>query len=195
MKKILHTLAVAVICLTAFSFSSNAQMDEREPGLYAIVDGESIPLGYTSGATSVNTTNIVGFEVGKSKCSFKGETSGTVTSDTFVMVIDPEKKALTRTMKSYNPFIRTMTPNNILILPLSVSKGKRTYDEGKSVMGIKTEKKDRMDFEWEQISDNSFEIKVSGLVPGEYGFIFRVSKIADFDYSAIFGFTVAEQGQ
>ena len=195
MKKILHTLAVAVICLTAFSVSSNAQMDEREPGLYAIVDGESIPLGYTSGSTSVSTTNVVGFEVGKSKCSFKGETSGTVTSDTFVMVIDPEKKALTRTMKSYNPFIRTMTPNNILILPLSVSKGKRIYDEGKSVMGIKTEKKGRMDFEWEQISDNSFEIKVSGLVPGEYGFIFRVSKIADFDYSAIFGFTVAEQGQ
>ena len=191
MKRLFYFLAAA-LTLMGSGIVANAQVDERAPGIYAIVNGESIPLNFTSGNTAVSTTNIIGFEVGNTKITYKGATSGTIASDTFVMVIDPEKKALTKTLKVYNPFIKTMTPGNILILPLSVVKEKRLYDEGKSVMGIKTEVKGRMDFEWEQISDNSFSIKVLNLIPGEYGFVFRVSKLADFDYSAIYGFTIAE---
>lgn len=190
MKRIVFFIAAAV-CLIASQTNSFAQLDERAPGLYAIVGEESIPLPFFNGTTSVSTTNIVGFEVGNQKCSYKGAESGVVASDTFVMVINPEKKMLTKTLKSYDPFIKTMTPNNILVLPLSVEKNKRVYDSGKTFMGINTQVKGRMDFEWEQITDNSFEIKVKGLIPGEYGFVFRVISIADFDYSAIFGFTIA----
>ena len=186
--------AFAAIFSLAFGLNASAQLDEREPGIYTIVNGESVPLEFTAGTTSVKTTNILGFETGNSNCTYRGETSGTPASNTFVMVIDPEKKAVVKTLKKYQVFIKSMTPNNMLVIPLEISKGKRVYEEGKTVMGIKTEVKGRMDFSWEQITDNSFEITVDGLVPGEYGIIFRATLLADYDYSAIFGFTVTEDG-
>ena len=183
-------LFAALVCAFAFNINADAQMDEREPGLYAIVGEESIPLVYSNGTASVSSTGILGVELGKKKCTYKEPTSGVLASGTFVMVINPEKKGITRSMKSYEPFIKTMTPNNILVLPLTVDKNKRVYEEGKTIEGINISVKDRMDFEWEQISDNSYEIRVLNLIPGEYGFVFRPAKLGEFDYSAIFGFTV-----
>lgn len=193
MKKFFFAL-LAVFCFLMSSVYAHAQLDERAPGIYAIVDGESVPLVYSNGVTSVKTTSVVGFEVGQRRFTYKGADSGVTASGTFVMVIDPERKASVKTLKSYNPFIKTMTPNNVLVIPLVVdtAKGRRVYEEGKTLDGINTTVRERMDFEWEQISDNSFEIKVADLVPGEYGFIFRVAKLAEFDFSSIFGFTVVE---
>ncbi len=192
MKKSFYLIFAALLCTLSFTVNAYAQMDEREPGLYAIVGEESIPLTYSNGTTSVTSTGILGVELGKKKCTYKGPSSGVVAADTFVLVIDPEKKSIVRNTKSYYPFIKTMTPNNMLVLPLSVVKDKRIYEEGKTIAGINVSVKDRMDFEWEQISDNSFEIHVQNLIPGEYGFIFRATKLAEFEYSAILGFTFQE---
>ena len=191
MKKIC-LIAAAMMGFVLSSVVALGQVDERVPGIYAMVEGESVPLGFVNGTTAVSTTGVLGVEVGKTKVSFKGTESGVLASGTFVMVIDPEKKAVTKTLKNYNPFIKSMTPSNLLVLPLTVVKEKRVYDEGMSIDGIKTSVQGRMDFEWEQVGDNLFEIRVQGLVPGEYGIVFRASKLAAFDYSAMFGFTVAE---
>lgn len=192
MKKI-RLIVTALFCAFAFATAASAQMDERAPGLYAVVGEESIPLTFSIGTTAVTTTNIIGIEMGKRKFSYKEPASGVTAADTFVLVIDPEKKGISKTLKSYNPFVKSMTPNNIMILPLYVDKNKRIYEEGKTIAGINLSVKDRMDFEWEQITDNSFVIRVQNLIPGEYGFIFRAAKLAEFDYSAIFGFTFPEQ--
>lgn len=191
MKK--HSYILVTFFFTLF-FTANAyaQMDEREPGLYAIVGEQSIPLPFSNGTTSVGTTGILGVEVGRVKCAYRKPTSGVNAADTFVMVIDPERKAIVKKLKSYNPFYNKMTPNNVLVLPLTVDGKRRIYEEGKIIAGINVSIKDRMDFEWEQITDNSFEIRVQQLIPGEYGFVFRASKLAEFDYSALFGFTIPE---
>lgn len=172
---------------------SPLQTDEHNPGLYAVVGDDYIPLTYTNGTTASSMTNIIGLEIGNRKYKYKEPTSGVTASDTFVMVIDPDKKAITQTMKAYNPFIKTMTPDNILILPLLSDKDKRIYEEGRTFYGINFNVKDRMDFEWEQITDNSFVIRVQNLIPGEYGFVFRAARLGEFNYAAIFGFTYAEQ--
>lgn len=192
MKKSFYSIVFVLFCALFFTVNAYAQMDEREPGLYAIVGEESIPLTYSNGTTSVTSTGILGVELGKKKCTYKGSSSGVIAADTFVLVIDPEKKSIVRNTKSYYPFIKTMTPNNMLVLPLSVVKDKRIYEEGKTIAGINVSVKDRMDFDWEQISDNSYEIHVQNLIPGEYGFIFRATKLAEFEYSAILGFTFQE---
>ena len=191
MKK--HSYILVTFFFTLF-FTANAyaQMDEREPGLYAIVGEQSIPLTFSNGTTSVGNTGILGVEVGRVKCAYRKPTSGVNAADTFVMVIDPERKAIVKKLKSYNPFYNKMTPNNVLVLPLTVDGKRRIYEEGKIIAGINVSIKDRMDFEWEQIADNSFEIRVQQLIPGEYGFVFRASKLAEFDYSALFGFTIPE---
>lgn len=193
MKTLKLTISALVCALLFTTTDAYAQMDERQPGIYAIVGEESIPLQYTNGVNDVATTGILGFEVGRIKYSYKGAESGTVASDTFVLVIDPKKKSITQSLKSYNPFIKSMTPGNMLILPLYVERGKRFYEQGKIIAGINMSVKDMIDFEWERISDNSFEIRVKGLIPGEYGIVFRPAKLGEFAYEAIFGFTYPEQ--
>lgn len=185
---------IVATLLSTFFFAVNAyaQMDERQPGLYAIVGDESIPLTFSNGTTSVSTTGILGVEVGRTRCIYREPSSGVEASDMFVMVIDPEQKAIVKKLKSYKPFFKKMTPNDVLVLPLTVDGNKRIYEEGKTIAGINVSIKDRMDFEWEQITDNSYEIHVQNLIPGEYGFVFRPSKLGEFDYSAIFGFTITE---
>lgn len=183
-------ILIALLFTLCFTAKASAQMDEREPGLYAVVGGQSIPLTYSNGTTYVGSTGILGVEVGRMKCTYRKPTSGVNAADTFVMVIDPERKAIVKKRKSYNPFYKKMTPNNVLVLPLTVDGNRRVYEEGKTIAGINVSIKDRMDFEWEQITDNSFEIRVQQLIPGEYGFVFRASKLAEFDYSGLFGFTI-----
>lgn len=185
---------IVATLLSTFFFAVNAyaQMDERQPGLYAIVGEESIPLTFSNGTTSVSTTGILGVEVGRTRCIYRKPSSGVEASGMFVMVIDPEQKAIVKKLKSYKPFFKKMTPNDVLVLPLTVDGNKRIYEEGKTIAGINVSIKDRMDFEWEQITDNSYEIHVQNLIPGEYGFVFRPSKLGEFDYSAIFGFTITE---
>lgn len=186
MKKIFTTIVIALAAV----FCTNAQ-DKLDPGIYAVVDDTCTSLEFAPGINSKSTTNIVGIEFGKSGSSYKGETSGVKCTGTLLMVIDPEKKIVKRTPKTYDPFIKTMNPDFIMIVPLVVQKNKRVYDAGKSVMGINTEKRERVDFEWEQIDDVTFRISFEA-APGEYAVVFKAAKLGDYDFASIYGFTVAE---
>ena len=179
-------LALAICGATVY-----AENDTREPGLYAVKGEESVKLEFLPGITSNSNTGILGVvELGNSKCKFKGETSGVkVSGNEFALVIDPDRKNVVRTLKKYEIFIKTMTPDNMLIIPLVVEKNRRVYDKGLNINGFNTELKELVSFSWERISDNSFRIMAEGLVPGEYAFIFRVSPLSPFDFSGAFDFT------
>lgn len=185
-------LFLALSCALLFSVKVSAQLDERAPGIYAIVGDQSIPLTYSNGSTSSSGFSVLGFEVAKKKYEYKEPTSGVNTSNTFVLVIDLEKKHIVRSMKAYDPFVKTMTPDNLLILPLSVDGNTRIYEEGKTYNGMSFEIKDRVEFEWEKITDNSFIIRIKQIIPGEYGFILRAAALGTFEYSTIYGFTYVE---
>lgn len=187
MKRLFCTIAIVL----AAAFCASAQ-DTLEPGIYALVDGSCTSLSYANGITANSSTNVLGIEIGKRKESYKGETSGVRCSGTLVMVINPEKKIITKTLKKYDPFIKTMNPDLIMIVPLEVQKNKRVYDEGRSLMGINTEQKERVSFEWEQTDENTFEIRFQA-APGEYAVVFKPTKIGDYDLQSIYGFYVAEQ--
>lgn len=190
MKHFFTTLAAVLLV----SFTLSAQNDPREPGLYAIIGDESVPLAYQGGVASDSGTSFLGIiEVGQKKYTFKGASSDMPAGNTFVMVCDLERKHITRSLKKYDVFVESMTPDNIVVIPLEVQKNKRVFDEGTSVNGFNTEKKTSMKFEWEKLYDNSFLITVHGLVPGEYAFAFRAAKLAPFDFTAIFGFNIAAQ--
>jgi len=190
---------VAALMLSLFSVNSFAQMDERKPGLYAVSGEDFAALPYSYNTSLNGGVGIGGVNIGHNVYKFKGETSGVVSNGTFVLVIDPEKKSAVISKNKFDVFNKTMNPDNMLILPLTVNmkNSRREYDAGTTVgvggVNVNTKSEVRYPFEWEQISDNSFLIKVGNLTPGEYGFIFRISKMAQFDYNALLGFTIPEQ--
>lgn len=183
-----HIVTFLSVCL-AFAATTFAQSEKLAPGIYAIVDSTATHLHYSLGTVLNSGFNVIGVEVGKTKFAYKGESSGVKATDKLVMVINPERKAIRQTPKVYDPFIKTMTPERILIVPLEVEGNKRIYDEGTSVQGINTKKKTRVEFQWELIDENTYEI-TADLQPGEYAVIFKAAKLGEYDFSAIYGFTV-----
>ncbi len=178
-------IVLAAACVSAF-----AQMDEHEPGLYAINGEEATLLTPQNASQSSSSNNILGVEIGKSKLNYKGITSDTIASGKFLLVIDPERKNIKQTLKEYNVFVASMTPANMIIVPLTVEKNKRIYDRGTTINGINTQTKDRVEFLWEQVSDNSFMIDAE-LAPGEYAIVFKPAKLGEFNFNTVFDFTVA----
>ena len=79
---------------------------------------------------------------------------------------------------------------NMIIVPLGVEKNRRVYDCGSTLNGFNTQKLDRVEFLWEQISDNSFLIEAE-MVPGEYAIVFKPAKLGEFNFNTVFDFTVA----
>jgi len=169
-----------------------AQVDEREPGLYAIVREVPIHLTYTNGITEIMSRGVFENELRYESYRYKGETSGTNAGDTFLLVIDTSKKLANKSLKKDDIFLKGMNPRHLRIIPLLVNSSNhcREYDGGQVLNGIKLESGERTDFEWERINDNSFIIKVIDASPGEYGFIYRTSLFVPFDYTGIFGFTI-----
>ena len=190
-RTIIKLTAASLLCLLSITVS--AQNDTRAPGLYAIVGGESIPLVYSNGTSSNSGTGFFGaIEVSRQQYIYKGASSGIVADSTFVMVCDMGKKTVTRTLRKYDIFISTVTPNNMVAVPLEVKKNKRIYSEGTAINGINTKMRTSLGISWEQITDNSYLITVHGLVPGEYGFVFKTARFDNYDFTAMFGFTVPE---
>ncbi|MCQ2149983.1 MAG: hypothetical protein MJY45_06520 [Bacteroidales bacterium] len=181
---------VIVACLT-FAAAAFAQDEKLEPGIYAVIDGNATPLSYANGIAGNTGLNVVGVEIGKVKFSYKGETSGVRAVDKLIMVINPESKNIRRTPKLYDPFIKTMTPEFIMIIPLEVAKNKRIYDEGTSVQGINTQKHERVEFQWELVDENTYEI-TADFQPGEYAIVFKPTNLGKYDFSGIYGFYVSE---
>ena len=186
-----HIITVVAACFL-FASESFAQDEKLAPGIYAIVDSTVTHLSYTSGVVANSGTNLLGVELGKTKYTYKGETSGVKSIGKFVMIIDPEKKGIRKTPKVYDPFIKSMTPELIMIVPLEVAKNKRVYDEGTSVQGINTKEKTRVEFQWELINENTWEINAD-LQPGEYAVVFKPAKLGAYDFCSIYGFYVEGQ--
>jgi len=190
-------IIAAIVAFTFFSIASSAQTDEHTPGIYTLVGEEYVPLNYIYGSAAPGIT-VAG--VGREKYNYKGVSSGVNASDTFILVIDPKKKSGVVSQKKFDYFWKGMTPEDMLVLPLVTNqkKDRREYDAGIVIGagsgsvsgGINLENNERAGIEWEQISDNSFKIKVNGLEKGEYGIIFRTAKIASFMYQPLFGFTI-----
>lgn len=179
------TLAVSA------GFSLYAQSDSRQAGIYSVMNDESTPLPFFRGINSNGGVNVLGIEIGKRKSTYNGATSGVLSDGHFVIVIDPEKNVMKLTLKSYEPFIKSFTPNNIVIVQLQVKGNKRIYDEGINLYGFNTEKKDRIEFTWEQISDNSFSVVTETLPAGEYAVVIRPTGLSPLEFSCVFCFTVA----
>ena len=59
-------IAAAMMGFVLSSVVALGQVDEMEPGIYAMVEGEPVPLGFVNGTTAVSTTGVLGVEVGKS---------------------------------------------------------------------------------------------------------------------------------
>ncbi|MCQ2153872.1 MAG: hypothetical protein MJY44_04820 [Bacteroidales bacterium] len=186
--KRLEIFAAALAGALLVTVSASAQDERLAPGIYAVVDGTPTHLTYTPAVNVKSGINVIGVEVGNSRFDYKGETSGVTATGKFIMVIDPERKVLRKTPKIYDPFVKTMTPDLIMIVPLEVVKGKRVYDRGVSVQGIDTRKHNRMEFQWELVDENTFEI-TAALLPGEYAFVFKPAKMGSYDFSSIYGFT------
>jgi len=189
----------AALLMAVLPVSSFAQMDEHKPGLYSVSGEEYTPLPYSYNIAIGGGVGIGGVSVGHTVFKYKEETSGVVSNGTFLLVIDPAKKSAIISKNKFEVFYKNMNPDNMLVLPLTVNlkNHRREYDCGTTVgvgnIKVNTKNEIRYPFEWEQISDNSFLIKVSNLTPGEYGFAFRISKLAQFEYNGILGFTIPEK--
>lgn len=185
MKKLfLMVLALGMI------LSASAQNDSRDPGIYYI-DGEtSTPLTSINATTQTSGTSFGIVDVSKQKQSYKGLTSDTPCKNAeFVVVINPEKKGATQTLKRYDPFIKSMTPENMVLVPLEIGKKDRVYDEGSTINGFKTNSRNSIAFEYEQITDNSWKITAE-LPAGEYAWAFKIAKLGGYNFQSVFDFTI-----
>lgn len=182
-----YILSILALCLCTLA---SAQNDSRMPGLY-YVDGEnSVVLTHITGGTQ--TIGAVGslVELGQQVKSYKGTTSDTPCKKAeFVLVIDPEKKGATQTLKKYDPFIKSMSPELMLLLPLKVDKKNRIFDDDRTIAGLKTKKEDLVPFEYEKLTDNSWKITAQ-LPAGEYAWAFKIGKLGAFNLDAVFDFTM-----
>lgn len=182
--------SLVLLALIFMPALSSAQLDERKPGIYAVVRDTSVALPFTRSTVMSAGTDFV--EV--AQVYYKGATSGVTTNTrTFVLVTDPKKKTFT----VQYPFVRNLTPVNMRFLPLlsDVNRDRREYEAGVRVgAGFLYEEKFGLEFDWEQITDNSFLITIpENLEPGEYGFSFCLHRIGTYDYFYhIFGFTIPE---
>ncbi len=186
-----HVITIFTACLL-FASAAFAQSEKLAPGIYAIIDSTATHLSYTPGVAANSGINVIGVELGRTKFTYKGESSGVNATGKFVLVIDPEKKGIRKTPKIYDPFIKSMTPELIMIVPLEVVKNKRVYDEETSIQGINTKKKTRVEFQWKIVDEYTYEI-TADLQPGEYAVVFKPAKLGAYDFSSIYGFYVEGQ--
>lgn len=185
MKKLFLAFVLAILCLSA-----QAQVENLKPGIYHVSGDVFTPL---KSETSVKNENSATNRVGMFNVSyvFKNPTAPVAVSDgSFVMVTDPSRKAMVQTLKKFNPFVAALTPDNMLLVPLTVKKNKRSYtafdyDEVRR----RNPEWEHVDFSWERLSDNSYSIKAD-LVPGEYAFAFRISETAIYTFDAVYSFCV-----
>jgi len=187
------TIAALLLCQAV----SSAQTTKIGPGIYTLVGGTPIPLKFSYSSTSVKGENMMGVELAYQTYRFKGETSGVEASDTFLLAINPKLREVVKKFKEYNPFIKTMRPTKLIIVPLSVDHQMqcREYYPGMKLEGMNVQDRKEMKFDWEEVNDNIYMLKVHGLKPGEYAFIFNPIKILGPDFTAIFGFTIPETYQ
>lgn len=196
--RIILTVFLVLILLPVFHpVCSYAQRDEHSPGFYAVVDGEYKQLPYSSAPFFTFSLSFSFFGLTKTYQAqkYKNGVSGLDASDTFVLVINPDKIAGMTAPDHFDCYTMNMTPDNLALVPLLSfpDKDLRYYKLNPTwTIGPFSfrEPSDAIGFDWKQISDNSFEIRVPGLIPGEYGFVTRMSPLSRFEIHSVFGFAV-----
>jgi len=195
-----HLILATAIALSLFSIKSFAQQNELKPGIYSVVDSVYTPLSYVCanprasfGAGSKVGNFSVGGELVRSDLHYKGVTSGVVATNKIVLVIDPEKKTGWVTPKRFDAFTKRLSPEDMIIIPLLTNhkKDRREYEQGTIISVILDQvEPECAHFEWKKTSENTFEITLFDLIPGEYGVVFRLTDISPYSYANIFGFTI-----
>jgi len=165
-------LLIAAIMTLSLSILAFAQDDGLEPGIYAVTDGGYRPLTYSSSTFPFDEVHEDGSHVHK---YFDGESSGVEVTGTFIMVVGDD-----------SDFFVTVTPSCMKLLPLEVDTEGHMREYDATSVSVK------VDFEWDRISEDSFQIKVFDCIPGEYAFILRNEGNRKFNYNKIYGFKISE---
>lgn len=169
------------------------------PGLYCSIDGSLVALKPELGTvlhlnpydTSDDIGHTTSFEIAQCIFRYRGTSSPNVSDGKFIMICNPKKKAIVSTMRNYFPFIKTMTPELMVLIPLEVRNNRRVYDcTGISVPLNGKVRWPQADFKWEQISEYAYRIDATGIAPGEYGFCFAFTDLCNPDFTSCFTFTV-----
>lgn len=181
------------ICLLIAGIGAQAQISQG-PGLYAINGNDTIKLTVLNGNENVSESHILGVDIqNHDRMQYNEIISDTPTSGSdFLMVIDPNKKvAKGGVMTDYEPFIKTVKPELLMLVPLEVENDKErrifNLQENKSALKIKA--KNAIEFTWDQVSDSAWIIHTPQLVPGEYAFLVRTTKLDQFDFQQVLDFT------
>lgn len=191
MKKIiLSALASTLLCLNL-----SAQNESLEYGMYAICDGAPVEMHAVKGIAHHSGVSVLGVDLGDTKYEYKGATSKIQASGEFLMVCDSTVAVVYNAFKNFNPCGKTMTPDNIIIVPLEVVKNKnRIYDMGETINGFNTARKERVEFSWEQVEDRTYLISCDP-EPGEYCIVFRLDRLGKYEYSRVFDFTIPAKAE
>lgn len=192
MKKIIS----AALLLFAFSAILKAEDYALTPGMYAVIDGKMVALQHENASVKSWDPDITGgylttHEIAQCVFRYKKPASKNGTCPgKFVMVCDPNRKAIVMTIKSYKPFIATMNPENMMLIRLDQAGKRRVYDATRAEkVSLLEYAWPHEDFQWKQIDEYTYEIDATALPAGEYGFIFRISDKSCYRFDAAFTFT------
>lgn len=163
MKKTLSLLVVAfAMCMMMFA---------EEPGLYLKNGETSTPVKVTRLGNSKKSGSAGGFSIGKEEHKIKGATSGVkyAEGDSLIFVFTPKSG---KKIKLATPFGETSTTENFLLYKLSVGKKERKVETGIQIMGFNTKENGGSELPFTQIDDNTYEVKLENLEPGEYALFY-----------------------
>ena len=198
MKKTLFALATAFLCCSSFAAAGQNTMEISEelqnlaPGLYIEQADGYVLMSYEKGVSITDEDLEDEIQEAFKQYSYKGKTSANVATGSFILVRDPKQKSIVEKAKKYYPFVKTMTPDNIMLVPLKVKKRNRIF-EGLGRKEFVRAKKSRATFDWEQLSDNIFHLTLYDDTPaGEYAFVFRLNNIAQYYFTSVHSFSLPE---
>lgn len=184
-----HTFLIVSALMALMTFSAAAQDGSAlEPGLYNIVEGTPTLMS-TQRGTQVSTDDNDMLLL--TKFNYAGVSSGIISDGQFLMVCDPAKKNPLVTLNKYGIFTSKLTPEDMMIVPLTVEKKRRSYDCRKlKTVGLTKVEWIKMDFDFEEVSECTYRI-TADLPRGEYAAVFRYTlPVWNFDFNQVFPFTV-----
>lgn len=185
MKKIISVITALIIS----AFALYAQEFPSEAGIYVVKEGTHISIPFLRGSK----VGVGGFGVvSNCKYVFKGEKADVEATGEFLLVTDPNLEKPDKSNKNYNPFVNTVTPENVYIIPFEIKGGKRIYKIGLAmdVVDFKDKRDDSVPFTSEKLADNVYSIKTDNLQAGEYGIFIRTKGLHTVDWMFMYGVTV-----
>lgn len=186
---VMKRIIFCIILMFAGIVSGSAQQkDKLEPGLYSVT-GDGIKAMERQSAISVTSAPDTDMLL-EQKFVYKGSEGINKADGNFLLVCDPGKKNPVVTLKKFNIFTKKLTPEDMMIIPLTPQKNKRIYDCRKLRARKGKIEWLKFDFTWEETSECTYSISAD-LAPGEYAIVFcYVMPVWNFDFNNAFTFTV-----